>query len=102
MCECAEELGLNYHLAAQPWVSGGTDGSGLVKQGLKKTAAFVGLRYSDYLYYYHTDRDSLDIVNKERRPCDDHGTNWSNRNIRCAMENALKLCVRYIQKKDEE
>ncbi|MHA1251395.1 MAG: M20/M25/M40 family metallo-hydrolase [Candidatus Helarchaeota archaeon] len=102
LAECAKELGLNYRVGDQPWVSGGTDGAGLVKKGLKKTAAFVGLRYSDYLYFYHTDRDSLDMINKERRPCDDHGTNWKNRNIRCAFENALKLCIRYIQKKDKE
>ncbi|MHA1270612.1 MAG: M28 family peptidase [Candidatus Helarchaeota archaeon] len=102
LVECAKELNLNYKLSEQPFISGGTDGSGLVKKGLKRTAAFVGLRYSDYLYYYHTDRDNLGLINKDRRPCNDHGTSWKNRNIRCALENALKLLIRYIQKKDSE
>ena len=100
--ECSNELNINHNIGAQPWISGGTDGSGLVKGGLTKTAAFVGLKYSDYLYYYHTDRDNLDLVNKKRRPCNDHGTSWKDRNYRCAMENAVKICIRYIRKKDSE
>jgi hypothetical protein len=102
MAECAEELNLGYHVGPQPLVSGGTDGSGLVKGGLDKTSAFVGLRYSDYLYYYHTDRDDITLINKERRPCEENGEDYKNRNYRCAMENAVKLCLLYIQKKDKE
>ncbi len=102
LARCAKENDVNYRISVQPWVSGGTDGSGLVKKGLKKTAAFVGLKYSDYLYYYHTDRDNLNLINKERRPCNDYGTKWNNRNVRCALENALKICLCYIQKKDLE
>ncbi|MBD3229838.1 MAG: M28 family peptidase [Candidatus Lokiarchaeota archaeon] len=102
LAECAEDLGLNYKVGSQPLVSGGTDGSGLVKGGLTKTSAFVGLRYSDYLYYYHTDRDDITIINKEKRPCEENGTSWKDRNYRCAFENGLKLCLKYIEKKDKE
>jgi len=101
LAECAKELKLNYKILDQPWVSGGTDASGLVKEGLR-AAAMVGLYYGHYLYYYHSDHDNISIINKERRPCNEYGTDWHNRNMRCAFENALKVCVRYLQKKDIE
>ena len=101
LADCAKELKLNYKVLDQPWVSGGTDASGLVKGGLR-AAAMVGLYYGHYLYYYHSDRDDIAIINKERRPCNEYGTDWHNRNMRCAFENALKVCVTYLQKKDIE
>ena len=101
LADCAKELKLNYKILDQPWVSGGTDASGLVTGGLR-AAAMVGLYYGHYLYYYHSDRDNISIINKERRPCNEYGTDWNNRNMRCAFENALKVCVTYLQKKDIE
>ena len=101
LVKCCEELGIEYKLVDCPGVAGGTDARGLVKGGLK-AAALEGIVWEDYLSYYHTDRDKLSIINKERRPCDDHGTNWSNRNVRCAMENGLKICLKYLELKDKE
>jgi len=101
LAESAEELQINYKTLNQPWVSGGTDASGLVKGGLR-AAALVGLFYPHYLYYYHSDRDDISIINKDRRPCNEYGTDWHNRNVRCALENTLKVCIRYLQKKDAQ
>lgn len=99
--EAAEELGYEAHLSEMPGIAGGTDAAGLVRGGLKATS-IEGINYKDYLSYYHTDRDNLSIVNKERRPITDKGTNWSNRNIRCAMEMALKCFFKYLEKKDAQ
>ncbi len=101
LAESAEELNLNYKVGNQPWVSGGSDASGLTKYGLR-AASLIGLKFAHYLYYYHTDRDDISIINKERRPCTDYGTEWYNRNMRCAFENALKICLKYLEKKDKE
>ncbi|MDD1776726.1 MAG: M28 family metallopeptidase, partial [Candidatus Helarchaeota archaeon] len=101
LADCAKELHLNYKILDQPWVSGGTDASGIAKGGLRG-AAMIGLYFGHYLYYYHSDRDDISIINKERRSCTEYGTDWYNRNMRCAFENALKVCVRYLQKKDIE
>lgn len=98
---CAEELNLNHIVIDQPWVSGGTDASGLVKGGLR-AASLVGLLFRHYLYYYHSDRDDISIINKERRPCTDYGDAWHNRNMRCAFENCLKLCLKYLEKTDNK
>ncbi|HUX98828.1 MAG TPA: M20/M25/M40 family metallo-hydrolase [Candidatus Deferrimicrobium sp.] len=98
---CAEELKLNHKVENQPWVSGGTDASGLVKGGLR-AASLVGLLFRHYLYYYHSERDDVPIINKERRPCTDYGNAWHNRNMRCAFENCLKLCLKYLEKKDNQ
>jgi len=99
--QCATELGINHALEEQPGVSGGTDAAGLVWGGLK-ASSLCGLRYQDYLAYQHTDKDNLDLVNKERRPWGDNGTNWQNRNIRGAMEQSLCIAIRYLEKKDAE
>jgi hypothetical protein len=100
LVSCCKELGLKYIARPLPPV-GGTDAFGLVNGGLK-AASIEGMNWKDYIKFYHTDRDNLDLINKERRPCDDHGTNWSNRNVRCAMENTLKVCLKYLEKKDKE
>lgn len=99
--QCATELGINHALEEQPGVSGGTDAAGLVWGGLK-ASSLCGLRYQDYLAYQHTEKDSFDLVNKERRPWNDNGTNWKNRNIRGAMEQSLCIALRYLEKKDAE
>ncbi len=78
-----------------------TDAAGLVRGGLKATS-IEGIDYSHYLSYYHTDRDDINMINKERRPKDDHGTCWSDRNVRVAMENAVKTMLLYLKKKDQE
>jgi hypothetical protein len=101
LAESAKELKLQYVVKNQPWVSGGTDASGLVKGGLK-AASLVGLLYRHYLFYYHSDRDNISIINKERRPCSDYGTEWNNRNMRCAFEKVLKICLKYLEKKDKQ
>lgn len=99
--KCATELGIKHALEAQPGVSGGTDAAGLIWGGLK-ASSLCGLKYQDYLAYQHTDYDGLELVNKERRPWTDNGTSWRNRNIRGAMEQALCIALRYLEKKDAE
>jgi len=101
LAECAKELDINHHVGEQPGISGGTDGSGCVRGGLK-TAAMVALKFGDYFYYYHTDRDNLSMINKERRPRDDYGTGIHDKNVRVAMENALRMSMLYLEKKEKE
>ncbi|MHA1894952.1 MAG: M20/M25/M40 family metallo-hydrolase [Candidatus Helarchaeota archaeon] len=99
LARSAKELGINYKVDVQPGISGGTDSSGLKRGGLR-TAPIVGIDYQDYFYYYHTDRDNLNLINKKRRPCNDFGTDWFNRNVRCAMENSLRISILYLKKVD--
>ena len=73
-----------------PGIAGGTDAAGFVKGGLK-SSTLIGLIYTDYCDYYHTDRDNMDRVNKERRPWHEGGDSWENRNVRGAMEMALQM-----------
>lgn len=47
-------------------------------------------------------RDDIFIINKKDRPCDDYGAEWNDRNIRCALENTLKMCKKYLEKKDKQ
>jgi len=101
LAKCCEELGIEYQLIEMPAVAGGTDAAGFVRYGLK-AASLEGIIWEDYLSYYHTDRDNLSMINKERRDCKDIGTSWNKRNIRCAMENALKICLKYLELKDKE
>ena len=101
LVRCAKELKISYKLSEMPGVAGGTDAAGLVKGGLK-ASSLEGIIWADYLTVYHTDRDNLDRINKKRKPCNEHGTNWKDRNIRCAMENALKIMIKYLELKDKE
>ncbi len=101
LAECAEELKINHVVRDQPWATGGSDASGLIKGGLR-ASSLIGLHIGHYLYYYHTNRDDTVLINRERRPCTDYGDDWNNRNMRCALENGLKICVRYLEKKDKE
>ena len=101
LAQCCEELGYKHDVSACPPISGGTDARGFAKYGLK-ASSLIGLKYQDYLHYYHTDRDNMDMINKERRPLSDVGTNWRNRNVRGAMEMALKICFKYLEHKDKE
>ncbi|MBD3353550.1 MAG: M28 family peptidase [Candidatus Lokiarchaeota archaeon] len=100
LAKCSEELGIETHLRGMPGIAGGTDATGLVRGGLKATS-IEGINYKDYMYWYHSTRDNIDMINKERRPCMDVGKDWKHRNIRCAMENALKTILLYIEKKDK-
>ncbi len=99
--QCATELEIRHNLDHMPGVAGGTDAAGFVRGGLK-ASSLCGLKYKDYLAYYHTDRDNIDVYNKERGPWTDHGKTWQTRNIRGALEKAVKICVRYLEKKDAE
>lgn len=99
--QCATELNIRHNLDHMPGVAGGTDAAGFVRGGLR-ASSLCGLKYKDYLAYYHTDRDNLDVYNKERRPWTDHGHTWQERNIRGALEKALCICVRYLEKKDAD
>ncbi|MHA1338745.1 MAG: M20/M25/M40 family metallo-hydrolase [Promethearchaeota archaeon] len=101
LAQCSEELGIDTHLRGMPGIAGGTDAAGLVRGGLKATS-IEGINYKDYLNWYHTSRDNLDIINKVRKDAFDIGTNYKERNIRAAMENALKTMLFYLKKKDEE
>jgi hypothetical protein len=99
--QCAEELGIRHVLDHMPGTAGGTDAAGLVRGGLK-ASSLCGLKYKDYLAYYHTDRDNLDLLNKERRPWADHGKTWDTQNVLGAMEQSLCIGIRYLEKKDLE
>ncbi len=99
--QCATELDIRHNIDHMPGVAGGTDAAGFVRGGMK-ASSLCGLKYKDYLAYYHTDRDNMDVYNKERRSWTDHGKTWQTRNIRGALEKALKICVRYLEKKDAE
>ena len=99
LIECCHDLGYKYTIGPCPPVAGGTDARGFMKYGLK-ASSLIGLNYKWYHHYYHTDRDDLDLVNKERRPLKDGGTNWKDFNVRGAMEMALKICLKYLEKKD--
>ncbi|MFO8018749.1 MAG: M28 family peptidase [Promethearchaeia archaeon] len=101
LAKACKELGFEIKMGEMPGIAGGTDGAGLVRGGLKATS-IEGIRYPDYLAYYHTDRDNLEIINKERRPCDDIGDDWRSRNIRCAMENGVRAFLKYLELKDNE
>ncbi|MHA1150166.1 MAG: M20/M25/M40 family metallo-hydrolase [Promethearchaeota archaeon] len=101
LAECCKDLGIEYKLEEMPGIAGGTDAAGFVRGGLK-SATLIGLKYKDYLFYYHTDRDHYNLINKERRPWEDEGTDYTNRNVRGAMEMALKICFKYLEKKDSE
>jgi len=99
--ESCSDLGIECKLEEMPGIAGGTDAAGLVKGGLK-ASSLIGLKYKDYLSFYHTDRDHYRLINTERRPWSDQGTDYTNRNIRGAMEMALKICLKYLEKKDKE
>jgi Zn-dependent M28 family amino/carboxypeptidase len=101
LIECCNELGYKYSIGACPPVAGGTDARGFMKYGLR-ASSLIGLNYKWYHHWYHTDRDNLDLVNKERRPLEEGGTSWKDFNVRGAMEMALKICLKYLEKKDKE
>ena len=101
LVSCCKELEIPHEFKEMPGVAGGTDAAGLVKGGLK-ASSLEGIIWEDYLTYYHTDRDNLDLINKKRKPCSKFGENWKNRNIRCAMENALKIMLKYLEIKDKK
>ena len=100
LAECCEDLKIDYKLCPMPSVAGGTDAAGFVR-GELKASSLEGIIWEDYLWYYHTDRDNLSLINKKRRPCTEFGANWKNRNVRCAMENGLKICLKYLEKVDK-
>ncbi|NHI91617.1 MAG: M28 family peptidase [Candidatus Lokiarchaeota archaeon] len=99
--ESAKELKINHAVEQQPGITGGTDGSGVVRGGLR-ASAMVALKFGDYFYYYHSDRDNLSMINKKRKPRDDFGTGINDKNVRVAMENALRILMLYLEKKDKE
>lgn len=101
LAKCSEDLGIETHLKGMPGIAGGTDGAGLVRGGLKATS-IEGINYKDYMYWYHSSDDNINIINKTRKPANDIGTNWKERNSRCAMENALKTMLLYLIRKDQE
>lgn len=100
LAKVAKEMGISYRLSEAPGIGGGSDGAGLMRGGLR-AASIQGGKFEFYLEFYHTDRDSLDIINKERRPCDDLGGDWKTMNFRCAMENVLKICLGYLKLIDQ-
>jgi len=101
LSRCCKDLRIMHLVVDMPGIAGGTDAAGFVRGGLK-SASLIGLIYKDYLSYYHTDRDNMSLINKERRPWQDGGDNWDNRNVRGAMEMALQICLKYLELKDKE
>ncbi len=96
LAACAEKLNLNYKITTMPFISGAIDSAGLMRGGIR-ASSLEGFHYEDYCWNYHSTRDNLDMVNKKRRPNEDCGTRWNNRNVRGAMENALKISLEYIK-----
>lgn len=101
LSKCSEDLGIETHLRGMPGIAGGTDAAGLVRGGLKATS-IEGINYKDYMFWYHSSNDNISLINKTRKPANDVGTNWKERNSRCAMENALKTMLLYLIRKDQE
>ncbi|MGA1839054.1 MAG: M20/M25/M40 family metallo-hydrolase [bacterium] len=97
--ECAGDLKINHVVEPMPGIAGGTDAAGFVRGGLK-ASSLCGLRYYDYLNYYHTDRDNLNIIKPYRMPWSHCGVDWTDYNVRGAMEQVLCICLRYLEKKD--
>jgi Peptidase family M28 len=97
----SEKAGVPFRLGEMPSIAGGTDATGLIRGGLRATT-IEGLRYKDYLSYYHTSRDNMTNINKERKKWTDIGPNWHNRNVRAAMEMAVLTMMKYIELKDKE
>jgi hypothetical protein len=96
--EAAKELGIKFQFQALPSIAGGTDVAHFIKGGFR-TSGLEGIRYSDYLHWYHTDRDSLDLIHLEKRPDVDNGKDHRSLNVRGAMMNAYRICMKYIEKK---
>jgi Zn-dependent M28 family amino/carboxypeptidase len=101
LAECCNDLGYEYKVIPCPPVGGGTDSRGFMKYGLR-SACLMGMDFKWAQHWYHTDRDNLDLINKERRPLEDGGTSWKDFNVRGSMEMALKTCLKYIEIKDKE
>ncbi|MHA1386230.1 MAG: M28 family peptidase [Candidatus Helarchaeota archaeon] len=101
LVKIAKEFDINHEVISMPSFGGGTDAAGLVRGGLRATSIECIPR-EDYMFFYHTTRDDINIINKKRRPCDDHGTKWNNRNVRCAFENTLKVCIGYLKLVDSK
>ncbi len=101
VAEACEDVGIPYRIGQMPSIAGGTDATGLRRGGLKATS-IEGLRYSDYLSYYHTSRDNMSNINLKRKEWKDIGPNWHHRNVRGAMEMGVMTMIRYIQMKDDE
>jgi hypothetical protein len=93
--KAAEEMGIVYQFQALPEIAGGTDCAGFAKGGLA-VSGLEGIRYSDYLQWYHSDRDNLDLINQDVRPDEDNGNDYKTLNVRGSMTNALKICAKYI------
>jgi len=96
LANIAKEQNINYLVTTMPSFGGGTDAAGLAMGGLR-ASSIECIPREDYMYFYHTTRDNMKIINKKRRACNDHGTKWNNRNVRCAFENALKVCIGYLK-----
>jgi Zn-dependent M28 family amino/carboxypeptidase len=97
LAECAKELGINYKLQELPAIAGGTDCAGFFKGGLQ-VSGLEGIRYKDYLNWYHSDKDNLAIIHTEKRENSDSGTDYKTLNVRGAMVNCFKICVKYLEK----
>ena len=87
-----------------PGIAGGSDAAGLTRGGLR-ASNIEGYDYIDYLNWYHTDRDTIDLLDSPdipRRPAEDLGHNQETRNRRIALERALKILVGYIKLVDSK
>lgn len=95
----AKELGIEYKISQMPGIAGGSDAAGLARGGLRATC-MEGYDYLDYLFWYHTDRDDINLLeppSNPRRSAEDLGDNYLNRNRRLALERALKILIGYLK-----
>lgn len=80
--EVSKKLDLNPSIQQLFFGSGGTDAASFANTGIKAISIICKSIKPDY--FYHTMKDTLDIINKE------------------ALENVIKICVNYAKYIDEK
>lgn len=84
--ESAIELNILAKFQDLPEISGGTDCHGFIKGGLR-CSGIEGIKYEDYLSWYHTERDDIPLLDKETE---------------ATMCNTFQICMKYLEKLDKK
>ncbi len=88
LSKVADQFEVPHQFTEIPGMAGGTDCEGFYKGGLR-VSGLEGIRYSEYLHWYHTDHDDLTQIEG------DLGQRHSK-----AMLNAYHICIGYLLAKD--
>jgi hypothetical protein len=80
LAKAAQELSISAKFQDLPEISGGTDCHGFVKGGLR-CSGIEGIKYEDYLSWYHTERDNLPLIDKR---------------VEQAMCDTFRICLKYL------